>query len=75
MGRSLALQLDGVEYVRVDEVDQVVWAWNGSHTVNAYAYDGTALDCFTFGFEIEDKAELRRTAIRLMAERVGEDPA
>lgn len=71
MTDKLARALSGSRLVEYDEQTELVYAWNGAHTVNIYSTAGAPLDVFTFGdfgrdAETLDAAELaiqRRMAI------------
>jgi len=49
MNDKLARALSGSQLVEYDEETGLVYAWNGSLTVNIYDTEGSPLDVFTFG--------------------------
>jgi hypothetical protein len=49
MSDKLARALSGSRLVEYDEQTELVYAWNGSLTVNIYSVNGDPWDVFTFG--------------------------
>lgn len=49
MTDKLARAVSGSRLVEYDEQTELVYAWNGAHTVNIYNVAGDPLDVFTFG--------------------------
>lgn len=62
--------LDGAELVIHDATEDALYAWNGSHTVNVFAADGTNIDVFEFGYGDTDPAELGKRAGQLIRDRI-----
>ena len=69
---KLARALSGSRLVEYDEQTELVYAWNGSLTVNVYSFHGDHVDTFTFSGDSSGTVSLEY-AERAIQERMEED--